>query len=171
MATRLFLVYALVEIAVLAVLASTIGVGWTLLALLATFVVGLALAGTQLTRHFSRLWDALNTRSGDATLGADSLLVALGTVLVVIPGLASSVLGALALLPATRPALRPAARVLMGPRLVGPMDRPTEVIYINHDERYRGYGDYIDAEVIDVVDVDPAAEAVHQHTSVQRWAS
>jgi len=171
MAIRLFLVYALVEIAVLAVLASTIGVGWTLLALLATFVVGLALAGTQLTRHFSRLWDTLNSRSADATLGADSLLVALGTVLVVIPGLASSVLGALALLPATRPVLRPAARAMLNPLRIGPMDRPTEVIYINHDDRYRGYGDYIDGEVIDVVDVDPAAEAVRQHTSVQRWAS
>ncbi len=38
---------------------------------------------------------------------ADSVLVALGTVLVVIPGLASSVVGALLLLPPTRAAARP----------------------------------------------------------------
>ena len=94
MAMRLFLVYALVEVAVLAALASTIGVAWTLLALLATFAVGLAIAGTQITRHFSRLSEALSARSADPTLATDSLLVALGTVLVVVPGLASSVLGA-----------------------------------------------------------------------------
>lgn len=163
MATRLFLVYALIEVAVLAALVSTIGVGWTLLALLAAFALGLALAGAQITRHFARLWDVLNARRADRTLGTDSVLVALGTVLVVIPGLASSVLGALLLLPPTRAALRPAAKALLGRRLIGPMDFPTEVLYVNHDDRYRGHGDYIDGEVIDVVDVEPGYGPDHGH--------
>ena len=44
---RLFLVYVVVELAVLVALASTIGFGWTVLLLLGTFLVGLALAGSQ----------------------------------------------------------------------------------------------------------------------------
>lgn len=167
MATRLFLVYALIEVAVLAALVSTIGVGWTLLALLATFALGLAIAGAQITRHFARLWDVLNARRDDRNLGTDSALVALGTVLVVIPGLASSVLGALLLLPPTRAALRPAAMSVLNRRLARPMDYPTEVLYINHDDRYRGHGDYIDGEVIDVVDVEPGYGPGAGHTAVQ----
>ena len=49
-------------------------------------------------------------RRNDQTLGTDSVLVALGSVLVVIPGLVSSALGALLLIPPTRAALRPAAK-------------------------------------------------------------
>ncbi|MUL63630.1 membrane protein FxsA [Mycobacterium sp. CBMA 234] len=162
MAMRLFLVYALVEVAVLAGLASTIGVAWTLLALLATFAAGLAIAGAQITRHFGRLSEALSARSADPTLATDSVLVALGTVLVVVPGLASSVLGALMLMPWTRPALRPAVRALFS-RQLDPMDFPTQVIYINHDERYRGRGEYIDGEVIEVIDSEPVA--AHRHAS------
>ena len=47
MAMRLFLVYVVVELAVLVALASTIGFGWTVLLLAGTFLVGLALAGSQ----------------------------------------------------------------------------------------------------------------------------
>ncbi|MEZ0052821.1 UPF0716 protein FxsA [Mycobacterium sp. MAA66] len=156
MATRLFLVYALVEVAVLAVLVSTLGVGWTLLALLVTFVAGLALAGAQITRHFTRLWEALGARANGRELATDSVLVTLGTVLVVVPGLASSAVGALMLIPRTRAVLRPLANSMLNRRITA-MEFPTEVIYINHDDRYRGHGDYIDGEVIDVVDCEPAA--------------
>ena len=47
----------------------------------------------------------------------DSVLVALGTVLVVIPGLASSVLGALLLLPPTRALARPVLTVMAARRV------------------------------------------------------
>ena len=76
------------------------------------------------------------------------------------PGLASSVLGALMLVPFTRRAVRPAANALFGRRLT-PMDFPTQVIYINHDERYRGRGEYIDGEVIEVIDSSPVAAQRH----------
>ena len=55
MAKRLFLGYVLVELAVVIALAYTIGLGWTVLLLLATFALGLALAGSQLTRQVQRL--------------------------------------------------------------------------------------------------------------------
>jgi UPF0716 protein FxsA len=102
MAMRLFLVYTLVELAVIVALASTIGFGWTVLLLLGTFVVGLALAGSQVKRHIRRLQSGLTATTIQGA-AADSVLVALGTVLVAIPGLASSVVGALLLQPPTRP--------------------------------------------------------------------
>jgi UPF0716 protein FxsA len=156
MAMRLFLIYAVVELAVIVALTSTIGVGWTVLALLGTFVVGLALAGSQVKRHIRRLQSGLTaaTVQGAAT---DSVLVALGTVLVVIPGLASSVVGALLLLPPTRAAARPLVTAMAARRmpLVAAAPGPSAAAGWGYDAR--GRGDYIDGEVIDVVDVRPNA--------------
>jgi len=55
MVSRLFLVYVLAELAVVVALASTIGLGWTLLLLLVAFAAGLALAGSQLKLQLTRL--------------------------------------------------------------------------------------------------------------------
>ena len=60
MAMRLFLIYLVVELAVVVALVSTIGFGWTVLALLGTSVLGFVLAGSQVKRHIRRL------RSGSA---------------------------------------------------------------------------------------------------------
>ena len=97
---RLFLLYAVVELAVLVALASTIGFGWTVLLVAGVFLVGLVLAGSQVRRHIRRLQSGLTAANAQGAV-TDSVLVALGTVLVVIPGLASSALGALLLLPPT----------------------------------------------------------------------
>jgi UPF0716 protein FxsA len=145
MAMRLFLVYAVIELAVIVALASTIGFGWTVLLLLATFVVGLALAGSQVKRHIRRLQTGLNATTAPGAV-TDSVLVALGTVLVVIPGLASSILGALLLLPPTRSAARPLLTAMAARRV------PLITVRTS-----RGQRDYIDGEVIDVVDVEPQA--------------
>ena len=154
MAMRLFLVYALVELAVVVALASTIGFGWTVLLLLATFVVGVALAGSQVRRHIRRLQSGLNARTAQGAV-TDSALVALGTVLVVIPGLASSVLGALLLLPPTRAAARPVLTAMAARRV------PLITVASAGACGYAGRrGDYIDGEVIDVVGrrtAEPAA--------------
>lgn len=56
---RLFLLYAVVEVAVVVALVSTVGLGWTLLISLATFVLGLVLAGSQLKRQLRRLRSGL----------------------------------------------------------------------------------------------------------------
>ncbi|MEO3759217.1 FxsA family protein [Mycobacterium sp. B14F4] len=152
MAMRLFLLYVVTELAVVVALASTIGLGWTLLAVLGTFVVGLALAGSQIKRHIRRLRSGLTASSvhGAAT---DSVLVALGTVLVVIPGLASSVAGALLLLPPTRAAARPLVTALAARRM------PLITAGVAGFGAARTRRDYIDGEVVDVVDVDqPALE-------------
>jgi UPF0716 protein FxsA len=154
MAMRLFVLYAVVELAVIVALTSTIGFGWTVLALLGTFVVGLALAGSQVKRHLRRLQSGLtaSTVQGAAT---DSVLVALGTVLVVIPGLASSVAGALLLLPPTRAAARPLVTAMAARRmpLVAAAASTGAATGWGYDAA--GRGDYIDGEVIDVTDIEP----------------
>lgn len=137
MLMRYFLVYVVVEMAAFIALAATIGVGWTLLALMGTFVVGLALAGSQLRRQLATL------RRGSTNPGAqvtDSALVALGTVLVFVPGLVTTAAGLLMLLPPTRLAMRPLAAGLAARGVA------KHVTFIS------GRRDYIDGEVIDVHD-------------------
>ncbi|MBU9765444.1 membrane protein FxsA [Mycobacterium sp. TNTM28] len=151
MAKRLFLIYALVEVAVLVALVATIGFGYTALLVLASFAIGLALAGSQINRHIRRLRTGLSDAQGAVS---DSVLVALGAVLMVIPGLASSVLGALLLLPATRSVARPALTALVVRRMPLIAVTPTGFGRTAGTASYRrGTGDYIDGEVIDVTDV------------------
>ena len=154
MAMRLFLIYTLVELAVIVALTSTIGFGWTILALLGTFIVGLALAGSQVKRHIRRLRSGLTAASVHGA-AADSVLVALGTVLVVLPGLASSVVGALLLLPPTRAVARPLVTVMAARRM--PLVTAAAASAPGWGYTAAGSGDYIDGEVIDVVDVDTQA--------------
>ena len=151
MAMRLFLLYTVIELAVIVALVSTIGFGWTVLLLIGTFMLGLALAGSQVKRHFRRLRSGIDPASVHGA-AADSVLVALGTVLVVIPGLASSVVGALFLLPPTRAAARPLVTAMAARRV--------PLITVASAAGYTApRGDYIDGEVIDVADIEtPALE-------------
>jgi UPF0716 protein FxsA len=155
MVSRLLLIYAVVELAVIIALVSTIGIGWTLLVLLATFVVGLSVGlaqfGRQLARQLTRLRSGLST---PREVLSDSAAVTLGTVLVVIPGLATTAAGLLLLVPATRAVAGPAltTAVFRGLGVRAPIIATTS----GADSR-RGYsgdrGDFIDGEVIDVQDV------------------
>lgn len=148
MAMRLFLVYAVLELAVLVALTTTIGFGWTVLLFAGTFLLGLVLAGSQLRRQLRRLRSGLTLADAHGAV-TDSLLVALGTVLVVIPGMASSVLGALLLLPPTRAAARPVVTAMAArraPLIVG-------VSTVGSAAAGRASrGDYIDGEVVEVID-------------------
>ncbi len=156
MVSRLFLLYVVAELAVVVALASTIGLGWTLLLLLAAFAGGLALAGSQLKVQLNRLRSGLNT--GQSKLAADGTAVAFGTLLVVMPGLLTSVAGLLLLLPPTRTAARP----LLGAMAIRGLGRRIPLITVAGVGPYQRAPrtDYIDGEVIDVVDVtevDPPA--------------
>ena len=125
-------------------LAYTIGFGWTVLLLLARSPLGLALAGSQVTRQIQRLQSGLThrpgrgdrRRAGRARHRAE-----------VVPGLVTSVLGLLLLLPPTRALARPAVAALAAARLGRmPLGR-----HARRGELFRpGRGDYIDGEVIDV---------------------
>lgn len=138
MAMRLFLLYAVIEMAVIVALTATIGFGWTVLALIGAFLLGIALAGSQLRRQIAQLQKGMRDPSAQVT---DSALVALGTVLVFIPGLVTSLAGLLMLAPPTRSTMRPVAGALVAKGL------SRRVAFI-------GPREYIDGEVIDVSDPD-----------------
>ena len=142
MVSRLFLVYVVAELAVVVALASTIGLGWTVLVLLAAFALGLALAGSQLRAQVNRLRADLGR--GQSRLAADSVAGALGTLLVVIPGLVTRLPGPLLLLPPTRAAAPPLITV--------------------GGYRREPRPDYVDGEVIDITEVDPPALGPHSRT-------
>ncbi|AQT79815.1 hypothetical protein B1R94_11855 [Mycolicibacterium litorale] len=141
MVMRTFLVYALVELTVLGVLTWSVGLGWTLLILLATSVVGVALAGSQVKRQILRLQ---RTRTDPQGAVADGMLVALGTVLVFIPGLVTTAVGALMLLPPTRSMVRPLAGML----LTRGIARRVTVVNLTAPG-YASRGDFIDGEVVE----------------------
>ncbi len=172
MAMRLFLLYALVELAVLVALASTIGFGWTVLLVAGVFLVGLVLAGSQVRRHIRRLQSGLTAANAQGAV-TDSVLVALGTVLVVIPGLASSALGALLLLPPTRKVARPLVTAMAArraPLIVGVSTMGSAAAGARGHSPRLGRGYYIEGEVLDVTDVTDVADRtdVTDTTHVER---
>lgn len=159
MLSRLLLVYAVVELAVIFALVSTVGWGWTLLVLLATFVLGWGLlapiAGSQLIRQLGQLRSGLAESQAAVSDGA---LVTLAMGLVLVPGLVTTALGLLLLVPQIRAVVGPG---LTGIALRGLQRRVpliTETTAFTAGSR-RGYAhdgrDYIDGEVIDAHDVEP----------------
>ena len=149
MAMRLFLVYVLVELAVVVALVSTIGFGWTFLLVVGTFALGLALVGSQVKRQVQRLRTGLASPQGAVSDGA---LVALGGVLTVVPGLVTSVLGLLLLLPPTRAAARPVVAAIAA-RSLG---RMPVIVTPTGGTPFRATHstEYVDGEVVDVTDVE-----------------
>jgi UPF0716 protein FxsA len=99
------------EVAVVVAVSSWIGLGWTLLALLAVSLLG----GVLLRREGSRAWRAFSGAVADGRPpgreALDGVLVLLGALLVLLPGFVSDVLGLLCLLPPTR---RLVGRALVG---------------------------------------------------------
>ncbi len=160
MVGRLFLIYAVVELMVTIGLAAAIGVGWTVVVLLGTLVLGLGLGapmgGLQLTRQFMQLRSGVQEPRSALSDGA---LTALATGLVVVPGLATTVLGLLLLVPPIRAAARPAltAVAVRGFLRRVPLTS-TEASGLADAFNRRTPGDrqdYIDGEVIDVIDGEP----------------
>ncbi|WP_372939319.1 FxsA family protein [Mycolicibacterium sp.] len=142
MVMRMFVLYVVIEMAVIIALTATIGFGWTVLAVLGAFVLGLVLAGSQVRRQLAQLQRGL-ANPGATDPGAqvtDSLLVAVGTLLVFVPGLVTTAVGLLMLAPPTRSAMRPLAAGLATRGL------SRHVMFVG------GRRDYIDGEVVDVHD-------------------
>jgi UPF0716 protein FxsA len=100
------LLYLVVEIVALVALVSWIGVGWTLLVLLAGTVLGLYLARREGLRALRAMADAARDRRVAHVELTDGLLVAVGGLLLVVPGLVTDVAGLLLLLPPTRSLVR-----------------------------------------------------------------
>jgi UPF0716 protein FxsA len=99
------------EVAVVAVVSSWIGFGWTLLLLLGTTLLG----GWLVRREGSRAWRSFSAAVAEGRppgrAALDGMLILIGGLLVLLPGFISDVLGLLCLLPPTRRLL---GRALVG---------------------------------------------------------
>jgi UPF0716 protein FxsA len=100
------LLYLVVEIIALVALGSTIGLGWTLLVLLAGSVVGLWLARREGVRAAQALADAVSNRRVPTAELTDGLLVAGSGVLLFVPGIVTDIAGLLLLIPPVRGIVR-----------------------------------------------------------------
>ncbi|MCA0145559.1 FxsA family protein [Blastococcus sp. LR1] len=117
----------LAELVVFVLVAAWIGVGWTVLAALATSALGVLLVGRQGTRALADLRERARTRRGAGTELGNAGLVALGGLLMVLPGFLGDVVGLLCLLPGTRGLVRRALSGLVLSRLPAGMRGPVHV--------------------------------------------
>lgn len=99
-------VLLIAEIAVFILVGSWIGVGWTILLALVTSAVGLWLFGREGMRSLRTLGEASRGGKRPGAAAMDAGLVALGGLLVLLPGFVSDVVGLLCLIPVTRPLIR-----------------------------------------------------------------
>src|SRR3954454_19941691 len=97
---------ALAELVVFVLVAGWIGVGWTILAILATSALGAALLGRQGTRAIQDLRERTRTRRPAGRELGNAGLAAIGGLLMLLPGFLTDLVGLLCLLPGTRDVIR-----------------------------------------------------------------
>jgi len=144
---RYVALYAAVELAAVALLIWAVGLGWTMVVVAVTFLVGMMLAASQVKGQVGAIRKARVNPKGAMT---DGVLVGLGSLLVFLPGLVTTAAGALMLAPPTRAAMRPLATTLLGRgvvRGVSAMNLDSLADLGSFSNRV-GRGDYIDGEVI-----------------------
>ena len=100
------LLYLVVEVLAIVGLASGIGVGWTLLVLLAGAALGLLIARREGVRAARALTEAVQNGRLAHSEATDGLLIALAGVLMFVPGLVTDVVGLALLLPPVRGLVR-----------------------------------------------------------------
>lgn len=168
MVRGLLLVYAVVELAAVLALSAAVGWAWALITLLAVFVLGVVvatpLAGLQLGAQVVQLRAGLKEPRSALSDGA---MVTLATVLVLVPGLVTTLLGLLLLTPPIRTLTRPALAAIV---LRGIQRRIPLVTDLRSARESRDYGDYIDGEVIDVTDVEPPVLPAQVQTAPRQHA-
>ena len=159
MGILIFILYVVVEVAVVVAVGQAIGAVWTALLLIAGSAVGMLLVGSQWRRVMNGLRAAANgDRSPDGAV-ADGVLVAIGSVLMFVPGFVTSVLGLLLLLPPTRFVVRPLV-VLFGARRYARMVA---------DAKQRN--GIVDGEVVSTWYEDSPSRALDSGTGWERPAS
>jgi UPF0716 protein FxsA len=156
---------ALVELVVFVLVASWIGIGWTILATLATSLLGWVLLARQGVRALGELRDRARTRRPAGRELGDAGLIAVGGLLMVLPGFVGDLIGLLCLLPITRPLLRAGLGRLVSSRLPDHLRGPvrvdsTRTTSVESPGPYGGYGrvEVIEGEVITEVARDVPGE-------------
>jgi UPF0716 protein FxsA len=119
--------WALAEIVVFVLVAVWIGVGWTILATLATSAVGVSLLTRQGTRTLTELRERARTRRPAGRALGDAGLVAVGGLLMLLPGFLGDLVGLLCLLPGTRALPRMLLGRLVAGRLPDQLRGPVRV--------------------------------------------
>lgn len=119
--------FALAEIVVFGLVASWIGVGATVLAALATSALGWLLLARQGTRALTELRESARTRRAAGRELGNAGLVAVGGVLMVLPGFLGDLLGLLCLIPGTRNLVRAGLTALIASRLPTGLRPPVRV--------------------------------------------
>jgi UPF0716 protein FxsA len=132
------LLYLVVEIVALVAVASWIGVGWTVVVLLAGSVLGLLLARHEGLRAARALAEAARDQRVAHVEVTDGLLVAVGGLLLLVPGLVTDVAGLILLLPPTRSLVRR--------RMVRAAERRAPVL---RTARIRADGTVVDGGVVE----------------------
>jgi len=117
----------LAELVVYVLVAAWIGVGWTILATLATSLLGWVLLARQGTRALAELRERARTRRSPGAELGNAGLVAAGGLLMVLPGFIGDVVGLLCLIPGTRNLVRGALTRLVVGRLPVGMRPPVRV--------------------------------------------
>ncbi|MGV0993340.1 MAG: FxsA family protein [Mycobacterium sp.] len=102
--------YAVVELAAVALLIWAFGLGWTLVVLATTFMAGVLMSAAQVKGQFAAVRGRRVTPQGAM---ADGVLVGIGSFLVFLPGIVSTAAGSLMLAPPTRTAMRPLAQSML----------------------------------------------------------
>ena len=148
-ALRYAALYALLEVTAFALLVWAFGLGWTVLIMALVFGVGVLLAASGLKGQVGAVRQARRNPHAAVT---DGVLVGLGSVLVFLPGIVSTAVGALMLAPPTRTAMRPLAASLVSRGVV----RGARAVNLDQFvDKYTGNrpvrGDYIDGEVLSEV--------------------
>jgi len=118
---------ALAEVAVFLLVAEQIGLGWAILATLATSALGWALLARQGLRALTELRERARTRQPAGRELGDAGLIAAGGLLMVVPGFLTDLVGLLCLLPGTRGLVRAGLARLLFARLPDRMRGPVRV--------------------------------------------
>ena len=105
----------LAELVVFVAVVAWIGIGWTVLAMLATSALGSLLLARQGVRALTELRDRARSRQPAGRELGNAGLVAVGGLLMLLPGFLGDLLGLLCLLPFTRGLMRTLiARIVVG---------------------------------------------------------
>ena len=157
----LFFGIPLLELYVLIQVGQVIGVGWTILLLIADSILGAWLIKHEGARALSALSAALSTGRMPAKEIADGILILSGGFLMLAPGFVLDLVGLLLVLPFTRPVARAGLSRLVAARLItdvpfrggarGPFQGPTDGNSPrNYDRPQPGSeGPVVEGEVVD----------------------
>ncbi|MFT4041578.1 MAG: FxsA family protein [Gordonia sp. (in: high G+C Gram-positive bacteria)] len=159
------LIYLVVETAAFVGLASTLGFGWAMLITVLAAFSGFVMLRRQGRKVFAELRRASRTGVDPRTPLADTALIGASSVLLVIPGIVSTIVGMLLLVPGVRGIVRPLV-VARGARTVRTsMDRVGASGSTRSATRHFGQTTVIDGSVV------VEATDMRGYTAAPGWVS